>query len=219
MILIGIAVRSFREKEIEKVFVRKEYLDFLERFGFVPVIVPFHSSSLFLMEKCDGFLLPGGEDIDAVYYGEENDAHNRLVEPEIDRLDRKILRYAFENGRPILGICRGIQVINVYCRGTLIQHVDPSEHPGGERRILRIYPSSPFYKIMGKEIEINSYHHQIIGRLGEDLIAHGESDGAIELITHRTFPLIGVQYHPEKRMDDPNTEILMKTYRSLFPKG
>lgn len=213
MILIGVAVR---EDGNDALFVRKGYLDLLKRYGFVPVIVPY--SEWFLLEKCDGFLLPGGNDVDAGYYGEKNDAHHLPVDPEIDRLDFCLLREAVENGKPIFGICRGLQVINVFFGGTLIQHVDPSFHPSGENRVLRLDPSSPFFRQMGKEIEINSYHHQIIDRLGENLIAHGVSDGAVEFITHRLYPVIGVQYHPEKRPDDPNTGILMRAYCELFGK-
>jgi len=159
-------------------------------------------------------LIPGGDDIDAAVYGEEN-------HPQADLQDSR--RFDFEAAfypllpptMPILGICYGCQLVNVLRGGNLIQHLPDElghdEHHDGQWTRSHIDPASKLGRLTGPEISGRCYHHQAIGRLGSDLVVTGRSeDGVIEAIEATDRPwLIAVQWHPERsRSLDPNDRLI-----------
>ena len=155
-------------------------------------------------EHFDGFLFCGGEDIDPKYYGEEKSRLLGNICSARDEYEEKMFSAAYKTGKPILGICRGMQVINVFLGGSLHQHVDghkQAESRDARTHTVELCESGVLRKILGESaIAVNSFHHQIVKRLAADLICNATStnDGYIEAFHHKEHPfLLGVQWHPE----------------------
>ncbi len=187
-----------------RIFIRGEagkfanYEAALTALGAEPVV----SLDLSLSDGCGGLLLPGGADMDPALYGEENTA-SEGIDASRDRDELALCRRFFESGRPILGICRGHQVLNVFFGGSLIQDVAHREiHVWKETcdSIHRVRALHPFMEQRyGASFSVNSAHHQAVKRLGAGLLATCESeDGINEGFLHENGKVIGVQFHPER---------------------
>jgi putative glutamine amidotransferase len=164
-----------------------------------------------VLDLLDGIILAGGVDVDPSFYGQEADPHTLGTVPERDRFEIALARRALERDLPLLGICRGMQVLNVALGGTLIQHVPDvvgsDEHRRnvgtfeGNDHPVRLAPGSLAAQAAGEEAHVTrSHHHQAIDALGEGLQVTGWSEGdelpeAVEIPEQR-FAL-GVQWHPE----------------------
>ena len=155
----------------------------------------------------DGLVLPGGPDPHPSRWGEPVHPTTVIDEPR-DRIEYALLEGCIERGIPVLGVCRGLQVINVARGGTLVQDLPPGsvEHRGsGDRTVLahelRVLEGSRMADICGAtRLRVNSAHHQAIGRLGDGLLACGwAEDGCVEAIEWAgdDYWLVAVQYHPE----------------------
>lgn len=213
---IGITCRILTEDGTRKEFVNEDYFKLLDKYGFIPIVLSSTTSKLDdLLNLCDCFLIPGGDDLDAKLYNEVNHETNILADPKIDTLDIKVIEYAIKNNKPILGICRGLQILNVYFKGTLVQHIEDNSHKKNYDDLLELNDDSRLINILPKTFIINSFHHQKIGKLGNGLIVDGVSKGAIELITHKDYPIIATQYHIEQ-LEDSNTDATMKYFISLI---
>jgi putative glutamine amidotransferase len=196
--------------------MNQTYVRVLETLGALPVLIPLQMSEATLQgifERLDGLFLPGGEDLDPQTYGE--DRHPQLGAPdkERDRTELALTRWALAAGMPVLGVCRGVQVINVACGGTLYQDLhsqrpDLEKHdyfpPSYERyRVshqVTIEPDSRLARALGAVHEVNSMHHQGIAELGHGLrvVARAE-DGLPEAVELPPLPfVVGVQWHPEE---------------------
>lgn len=154
-------------------------------------------------ELWDALLLPGGGDLEPWRYGQENTA-SRGLEPERDRGELRLLAEFTAAGKPVLGICRGLQVINVFFGGTLVQEVPGHSAVAGADRLhsVRTAPS-PLLPLCGAQALVNSAHHQAAGRLGSGLQAvQWAPDGVVEALCHRRLPVWAVQWHPE-RLETP----------------
>ncbi|MBC5748753.1 gamma-glutamyl-gamma-aminobutyrate hydrolase family protein [Dysosmobacter sp. NSJ-60] len=150
-------------------------------------------------EGCAALLLPGGGDLEPWRYGQKNTA-SRGLEPERDAAELALMEYFTTLRRPVLGICRGLQTVNVFFGGTLCQ--DISEHgacDGVDRRHRVRTATSPLQELCGETCVVNSAHHQAADRLGAGLQAiQWTDDGVIEALCHRTLPVWAVQWHPER---------------------
>ena len=152
--------------------------------------------------RCSALLLPGGGDVEPWRYGEE-EVDCREAEPMRDAAELQLIREFLEERKPILGICRGLQILNVFFGGTLCQHIEGHERVDGKDRCheSRIIPSY-LQQIYGEEMYVNSAHHQAINRLGSGLAAvQWARDGVIEGIVHKNLPVWAVQWHPERLGD------------------
>ncbi len=152
----------------------------------------------------DGLILGGGNDVQPKYYGQEL---NGSLDFDIARDEREMeLATAFlAAGKPIFGICRGSQLLNVALGGTLIQHlacVDEHKVEGAEWHSHAVLADkgSIFARIYGEKFRVNSLHHQAVDRLGRGLKAtlRAEGNGVVEGYEHDGLPILGVQWHPEK---------------------
>jgi putative glutamine amidotransferase len=163
-----------------------------------------------LLDRLDALLLAGGSDVDAAAYGAEPHPRTGPTQPERDRFELGLTHRAIERDMPVLGICRGMEMLNVALGGTLIQHLP--DVIGDERHLhtpgafsdhdVRLEPGSLAARAVGAErTSVKSHHHQAPGELGEGLVASGWSDPdrlveAIE-VPERRFAL-GVLWHPEE---------------------
>lgn len=193
--------------------------------GGEPVILPLNAPDALRSQlgELQGFVLPGsGADIDPKEYGTVNQGKSAPADVARERTDRAILDHAFAEGKPVLAICYGCQLLNVYMGGTLIQDLktatgtkvahrktdlpvlrrkkDP-EHP------VRFEPESKLAQLAGKtDAKINSSHHQSIEKPGKDLKVTGvANDGIVESVewTGQENWVVGVQWHPERMDGDP----------------
>ena len=151
-------------------------------------------------EHCDALLLPGGGDLEPWRYGQENTA-SRGLEPERDALELHLLERFTRQKKPVLGICRGLQTINVFFGGDLIQDVPGHSTINGADRLhpTRAAEHSFLRTLYGEAPLVNSAHHQVIGRLGSGLEAvQWAEDSVVEAVCHRQLPVWAVQWHPER---------------------
>ncbi len=152
----------------------------------------------------DGLLLPGGCDVNPSRYGKEI-IPQETVDDELDALQFDVLDRFLQAGKPVLGICRGHQLLNVAFGGTLIQHLPGAEKhmslPTGADNIhpVQILPDSFLFPLFGPECAVNSSHHQAVENPGKGFRAVMRSaDGVIEAVEHGSLPVWGVQWHPER---------------------
>ncbi len=208
-----IGVTPLWDKEKDSIWMLPNYMNGIRNAGGLPVILPIEADeeeAAQLIGLCDGFLFTGGQDVSPSLYHEEPLEELGVTSPERDAAEKVYLAAALASGKPILGICRGIQFINAFLGGTLYQDL-PSQHPSAtvhrqgmpyERPThgVTIEADSPLYRCLQKDrIEVNSLHHQAVKELAPGLRAMGLSeDGLIEAayMPDRRF-LWAVQWHPE----------------------
>lgn len=188
------------------------YPEAIERAGGIPVIVPLLRPDAIdsLLERVDGVCLPGGPDLQPSTYGEEPHPELGPTEPRVDAVELALVRAADRRGLPILGICRGMQALNVARGGTLHQHLPDvvggqlqhrqTEHGSVTTHCVDTAPRSRVRRALGGlKLEVNSFHHQAIRTLGQDLAATAwAQDGTIEAVEGPGERLVlGVQWHAE----------------------
>lgn len=178
----------------------------------------------------DGLVLPGGCDIDPALYGEEPHHQLETVDRSLDSLEFFLLEFTRKMRLPVLGICRGHQMINVFLGGSLYQDL-PSQLDGevrvthrrredGETRrvahAIKVATGSRLFEVFGTATwDVNSFHHQAVKKLGNDLRATAWSaDGVVEAVEGMTdWYVLGVQFHPEKDLErDPRLDVLFSTF-------
>ncbi len=173
------------------------------------------------IEKLDGLVLGGGDDIDADLSGAELVRPVVTLDPDRDALELELLRFAIDRTLPVLGICRGSQMVNVSLGGTLhgdiheVYRTAPRMRTPLPRKTIRIVPQSRLFEIIGKARDrVNALHHQSVARLGRGLrVAARDEHGIVQAIECPSAPfLLGVQWHPEFMVFDPGQQ---KLYRAL----
>lgn len=166
--------------------------------------------------RWDALLLPGGGDLEPWRYGQENTA-SRNLEPERDEAELRLLQEFTAAGKPVLGVCRGLQTINVFFGGTLVQDVPGhgAWREGDRLHSVRTAPS-PLRILCGEAAAVNSAHHQAADRLGGGLRAvQWAEDGVVEALCHRRLPVWAVQWHPERMRDRALGRRLMGAFLEL----
>jgi putative glutamine amidotransferase len=203
------------------------YPEAIERAGGIPVIVPLLRPDAIgaLLDRVDGVCLPGGPDVQSSAYGAEPHPELGPTEPRVDAVELALVRAADRRKLPILGICRGMQLLNVARGGTLHQHLPDVAGTAVEHR-QREHGSIASHKIEtashsrlratlgGPTLEVNSFHHQAVQTLGKGLVATAwAQDGTIEAIENPGDRLVvGVQWHAEGlRAHDPLFELLVSS--------
>ena len=213
----------------ERIYVNKDYVSSVISAGAVPLMIPMDATEENLrqtLELVDGMIFSGGHDIAPIRYGEE--PHQKLQEicPERDDFDFLLYRLAKEHSLPILGICRGFQLMNVSEGGKLYQdlslkNTESLKHSQGHgpsvpTHTVKVESGSKFYKILGKEeIRVNSFHHQAVKSTSENVAISGKAlDNVVEAIELKNYPFgLGVQFHPE--MLQAKEEDMKKIFAAL----
>jgi len=180
------------------------------------------------LATCDGVLLPGSKaDVDPATYGAARNPHTVNADAKRDAIDKVLLDHAYQHRKPVLGICYGLQSLNVHRRGTLVQHIESKINHEAGRAVPRahevqIEPSSRLGEIVGTikpaPIPVNSSHHQSADAIGEGLrvVAYSPTDGIVEAIegTSPDHFVLAVQWHPERSVDEPDA--LGDSARKIF---
>jgi gamma-glutamyl-gamma-aminobutyrate hydrolase PuuD len=188
------------------------YIEAVYAAGGRPVLLPpLPDATDETLEAVDGLIFCGGPDLGPKLYNESPSAQTTAVSHERDEAELTLLRAALQTGRPVLGVCRGMQLINIAYGGTLHQHLpDLVGHDGHRSRPgtfdvhpVRVDDGSRLAAIIGADAQVCSGHHQGVGELGAGLIATAwAGDGAIEALEDPASEFaLGVLWHPEERDD------------------
>jgi len=182
----------------KRAYVNKDYVDAVIKAGGVPLIIPFNTDKEVIISQAqviDGLIISGGHDVSPYNYGQEPSPLLGETFPERDDYEMLLLEEAKKRNLPILGICRGFQIINVAGGGTLYQDLSLI----GKSVLKHNQVSKPTLKTHKIQIEENSIISEIFGKEADDFkVVARASDGIIEAIQHKTYKfLVGVQWHPE----------------------
>ncbi|MBD2758745.1 gamma-glutamyl-gamma-aminobutyrate hydrolase family protein [Yimella sp. cx-573] len=184
--------------------VRRSVASALQAVGALPIMLALDDPALIpqALDLVDGVVMPGGGDSDPNHYGQAV-KHSKLnqVAPEQDACDLALLRAALERQLPILGICRGMQSLNIALGGDLLQHLDETDvaHRDSTHPIEVCTDGSVVEQMMGsRRFDGRSLHHQVLDRVADVLrVTARTQDGVVEAVEHREHPWVGVQWHPE----------------------
>ena len=204
--------------------LENNYIDFFEPFGAKLLTIPNVSKNIksyFDEYEIFGVVLSGGNDVNPKLYGEKTEK-NLSISVDRDETENKLIKIALDKKLPIFGICKGMQHLNVYFKGKLIRDLGKEIKKGithvKEDHVAEIIDERA-KKIFGKEMKVNSYHNQgiISSTLSKDLIPFAVApDGVIEGFYHKSLPIAGVQWHPER--NSPNREIDSKIVKMFLNK-
>ena len=214
MSVIGLSGNLLYENSsIPKAFVNRSYVDSVIRSKGVPFLMPITEDEEIIKkmaENVDGIIMTGGVDVHPFRFNEEPIEKIGTISAERDDFDFTLMKYAAEMNKPIFGICRGIQVINVYFGGTLIQDIPTQRNTNildsqtAEYHVpthkIQIVKDSIIYDMLGESSEVNSFHHQAIDKLAKDFkVTAASKDGIVEAIEYKKKDsfILGVQWHPE----------------------
>ena len=193
--------------------MRRNDVDAVLGAGGIPVFMPHNGGkedAKKFLEFCDGVLFAGGDDVDPKHYGEEIAFDNVQTTPLRDDFELALAELLKNDSRPILGICRGEQLLNVAFGGSLYQHIDghrQEEKGAVNLRTAKILEGSFLHEIVGEiEVKTNSFHHQAVKDIGPGLIITARaSDGMIEGFEKPDHPyFVAVQWHPERLVEGPH---------------
>ncbi|MFB7978326.1 gamma-glutamyl-gamma-aminobutyrate hydrolase family protein [Streptomyces vinaceus] len=184
------------------------YHELVQAAGGAAVLLPPDEpgSAAEVLSRLDGLVVAGGPDVDPVRYGADRDPRTGAPATVRDEWELSLIGAALAAGVPVLGICRGMQALNVALGGTLVQHIDG--HAAGPG-VMSWHPVRPvegtrYAALVPEEAEVPTYHHQAVDRLGEGLIASAHAvDGTVEAIElpDPAHWVLGVQWHPERDKD------------------
>jgi putative glutamine amidotransferase len=183
------------------------YPQAVARAGGLPVHLPREGEPEDVIDRLDALVVAGGQDVDPRLYGSQPVAMSTQLDPARDAHELALIRAALDRGVPLLGICRGAQLLNLALGGTLVDDLLPVqgiEHtlvlypPDVRVHGVTLIPGTRLHDLYGDAIGVNSFHHQGIGALGEGVMIAGVApDGVIEAIEVDSRCAVGVQWHPE----------------------
>lgn len=162
--------------------------------------------------RCDGLLLAGGGDLHPARYGQTVQSEHLSIDPVRDEEEQMLFLAFYDCGKPVLGICRGVQAINVFLGGSLRQHI-----AGHENCCHRVRCAPTLAACIGAAPLVNSYHHQAVDTLAPTLHAAAwAADGTIEAVRHESAPVLGVQWHPERMVPPLCDDAAGENHLALF---
>lgn len=208
--------------------VHRRFAELVTAAGGTPVFAEPLADPAELAARVDAIVLNGGGDVEPARYNAERHPRTNWVEPERDAFEIALVREAVRRGLPLLGICRGLHVLNVALGGTLVQHlgdVTSDEHYAREDYARAVHavalePGSRLAAIYGAErLEVNSVHHQAVDRLGDRLrVAARAEDGTVEALEAEEGPVYALQWHPEL-LDPSHDPVQGRVFAAIVEAG
>lgn len=190
-----------------------DYARCVAQAGGLPFHVAVDSPPAAVADVLDALVLSGGDDVDPTLYGAVAGPRSTVLDPVRDAFELALLHAVLDAGKPVLGICRGAQLLTVALGGTLVPDLPIGE---GDSHASHAYPravrrhdvhfeaGSVAHGLYGERVAVNSFHHQAVDRLGRGLRVSGRAgDGVVEAIELDGAPVLGVQWHPECFASDP----------------
>ncbi|HLD80238.1 MAG TPA: gamma-glutamyl-gamma-aminobutyrate hydrolase family protein [Candidatus Nanoarchaeia archaeon] len=205
--LCTISIRQEKNKHGDVIGVLEQaYLHYFETFGLKLLLIPNGGDVDYYFKHfpIERVILSGGNDVDPLLYGGKR-SENSSIAPERDATEKRMIELALEKKIPLLGICRGMQFLNVYFGGKLVVLKDvlgEGAHPSGKDHSLNIVTDQD---VLGSKVMVNSFHNQGLTQkeLSPQLRMFAVSDeGIVEGFYHPSLPLVGIQWHPERRSPD-----------------
>lgn len=207
-------------------WLKEDYYEAIIQCGAIPLLLPVTDNKSILdeyLDICSGFVFCGGPDVDAAYFGQENMPYSKEISPVRDSMEIFLAKEAIVLDKPVLGICRGIQVINIAAGGNIFQDIY-AENSSGLSLVkhtqeaprwfpthdIHIYKNTLLYDIYKKEsLRVNSFHHQAVSTVAPEFTVNACSrDGIIEAVNHKNKKFVlGVQWHPENLWRKDNTHL------------
>ncbi len=223
-----IAISFQVEDNVEAYSIQRGYIDFVTAFGGIPIMLPPQANAEAVsqvLDIVDGVLIPGGDDIDPALYGQERTSFKDKPKVERDAIEPYLVLQCAERNIPYLGICRGLQIMNVAFGGTLCQSIAdlPGDHLEHWQHLPFQSPSHSVETMTGTlvadvfgagKIRVNSIHHQAVDRIGSGLsIGAVSEDGIAEALSllGKDF-FVGVQWHPELDAQAPFSKSLGRAF-------
>ncbi|MBI1757129.1 MAG: gamma-glutamyl-gamma-aminobutyrate hydrolase family protein [Fimbriimonas ginsengisoli] len=217
--LIGITIDSQgqpdNERTLGKLSLNWNYAEVIAQAGGLPMLIPPSADMEEVARRIDGWLIPGGADIDAARFGEPNHPKADLQDPSRFEAEERLYR-SLDPDTPVLGICYGCQFLNIVRGGSLIQHlpdeVGHERHTGGTVEELALTGGK--LAAIAPKATGRSYHHQAVGRVGAGLeVTAKAEDGTVEALEASDRPwMLAVQWHPERSLDDPLNKRLFEEF-------
>jgi len=195
--------------------IKENYVNAILKAGGVPILSA-HGDADTYARIADGVLFSGGSDINPIHYGEKPYKEGCHYMDDRDEMELAICNSFYKLKKPMLGVCRGIQTINVALGGTLIQDIPSMVELSAHKQRLfdkpahyvKSTPGSKMRELFGEEFIINTHHHQAIKTCAPGLHATAVTDeGIIEAVEHESLPIIATQWHPERMIGEENFEI------------
>lgn len=217
---------------IERSYVNNDYVEAIVKAGGTPVLLPIIGNEEAIksqIEGVDAIVISGGYDVNPLCYGEEPTEKQTFIFPERDEYELKAVKYAVELKKPILGICRGCQIINVLYGGTLYQDLSQIEgwyvkHVQSAKREVAshsaiVNENTKLHSMLGREVMINSYHHQAIKKVADGFVVSARAkDGVVEAIEKAGDEfIVGVQWHPEMMVD--RYPVMLNLFKKLIEEA
>lgn len=214
-----------------RIMIVPDFFNAVREAGGVPVLLPLENNPADvaeILDRLDGFLYPGGPDINPLLFGEETLPECGNIIPQRDRVELELMPEILKTKKPVLGICRGIQSMNVALGGTLIQDIPAQvkskvrighyQKAGNPVRthLVRVVKDTLLYDIVKKDtLQVNSFHHQSCRELGRGVVLDASAaDGVVEAISLAEHPFfLGLQWHPEHLFS--NDEDTMKIWKAF----
>lgn len=227
-----IAITPQYDSDNDKIWIRPLYEKCITLSGGIPLLLPLFADKSDLevaLNLVQGVLFTGGPDITPFIFNEEAIEGCGNISPERDKLEKDVYDIAFDKKLPILGICRGMQAVNVFSGGDIFQDINSQidfdvklkhcqEFKGSiPVHYVDVRENSLLYEILGdKKIKVNSFHHQAVRKLGNGFKIVGiSSDGIIEAIEMENYKfLLGVQWHPELMLE--NGEYSLNIFKAFI---
>ena len=186
-------------------YLESSYIKYLNQYDINPIILPNNTKDIikfYKKNKCTHIILTGGDDISPSLYNKKGrKINNNFYQRDLN--EKILIKYSMEKKVPILGICRGFQIINVCLGGKLTKDINKITKPINIRKHKVIFTKEFIEIIKKKSITVNSYHNQGItqSQLAVDLVPLGFSDDGklVEIYKHNELPIIGIQWHPERK--------------------
>lgn len=227
-----IGITSSMELDQKKYMVNKNNVKAIQQAGGISLLLPYITNDNDmnqLVKQIDGLYLPGGYDIDPTMFGEEPHPNLGTIIPKRDKFEFKLIQKVLEEGKPILGVCRGSQILNIVVGGDmyqdiygqietpLLQHSQraPLEHGS---HFVNVLEDSLLSKLVGvRRLRVNSFHHQANRKIPSNFQASGvANDGIIEAIESKEHPFVlGIQWHPEAMLQ-ANDDASEKIYKGFI---